>query len=136
MPVITGILKDTCDKKLIESIADGLSVMDKSAEMQKDKKGNVLYDPETKDTEIVQLKESIDDYMRREVLPFVPDAKAFFEENLNAKEPIIKTGAEIPFTRYFYKYQTLKSTEELESEISALEIEIDDGLKNLLNKAE
>lgn len=132
MPVITDILKDVCDKKLIDSIADGLSIMDKSAEIQKDKKGNVLYDPETKDTEIVPYKESIDDYMQREVLPFVPDAKSFFEENLNGKKPVIKTGAGIPFTRYFYKYQTLKSTEELESEISALEKEIEDGFKEIL----
>ena len=43
--------------------------------------------------------------MAREVLPHIPDAAAFFEENLGAKKPVIKTGAEIPFTRYFYKYQ-------------------------------
>ena len=132
MPVITNILKEVCDKKLIDNIADGLSVMDKSAEIQKDKKGNVLYDPETKDTEIVPFKESIDDYMQREVLSFVPDAKAFFEENLTAKKPVMKTGAEIPFTRYFYKYQVPKPTEELESEISALEKEIEAGFRELI----
>ena len=132
MPVITGILQDVCDKKLIESIADSLSVMDKSAEIQKDKKGNVLYDPETKDIEIVNIKENIDDYMQREVLPFVPDAKAFFEENLTAKKPVIKTGAEIPFTRYFYKYNLPKSTEELKIEISALEKEIEENFRALI----
>lgn len=106
IPVLTKALANaTADKKLLDKIADGLSVMDKDAEIQKDKKGNVLYDKETKDTELVKWEESIDDYMTREVLPHVPDAKAFFEEDLGKKKPVIKTGAEIPFTRYFYKYQ-------------------------------
>ena len=106
MPVLIKALANaTADKKLLDKIADGLSVMDKAAEIQKDKKGNILYDKETKDTELVKWEESIDDYMTREVLPHVPDAKAFFEEDLGKKKPVIKTGAEIPFTRYFYKYQ-------------------------------
>ena len=53
---------------------------------------------------MVKFEEHIDDYMAREVLPHIPDAVAFFEENLGAKKPVVKTGAEIPFTRYFYKY--------------------------------
>ena len=57
--------------------------------------------------------ENIDDYMAREVLPHIPDAKAFFEENLAARKPVVKTGAEIPFTRYFYKYQPPKPSDEL-----------------------
>ena len=106
MPVLTKALANaTADKKLLDKIADGLSVMDKNAEIQRDKKGNIVYDKETKDTELVKWEESIDDYMAREVLPHVPDAKAFFEEELGKKKPVIKTGAEIPFTRYFYKYQ-------------------------------
>ena len=115
MPVLTKALANaTADKKLLDKIADGLSVMDKDAEIQKDKKGNILYDKETKDTELVKWEESIDDYMTREVLPHVPDAKAFFEEDLGKKKPVIKTGAEIPFTRYFYKYQQPTPSEELE----------------------
>ena len=103
MPVLTKTLSTvTADKKLLEKIADGLSVMDKSAEIQCDRKGNIIYDKETKDTELVKWEESIEDYMAREVLPHIPDAAAFFEENLGAKKPVIKTGAEIPFTRYFY----------------------------------
>lgn len=94
----------TVDKKLIDKIADGLSEMDKTAEIQRDKKGNVIYDKETYDKEIVKYTENIEDYMAREVLPYVPDAQWFWEENLGAKKPVIKVGAEIPFTRYFYKY--------------------------------
>ncbi len=92
MPVPAGEEpKPLADKKLLEKIADGLSIMDKKAEIQHDRKGNVLYDKETKDTEIVPFEESIDTYMAREVLPHIPDAKAFFEENLGAKKTVIKT---------------------------------------------
>lgn len=122
IPVLTTILSGvTADKKLIERIADGLSVMDKTAEIQRDRKGNVLYDKETKDTEIVKYEESIDDYMAREVLPFIPDAKAFFEENLSAKKPVVKTGAEIPFTRTFYRYSAPETSESLEARFYELE---------------
>ena len=90
MPVLTKALANaTVDKKLLDKIANGLSVMDKDAEIQKDKKGNVLYDKETKDTELVKWEENISDYMAREVLPHVPDAKAFFEEDLGKKKPVI-----------------------------------------------
>ena len=122
MPVLSAVLSDLkVDKKLLEKIADGLSVMDKSAVIQKDKKGKVLFDKETKDTEIVKWDEDIETYMIREVWPHVPDAKAFFEEDLSKKNPVIKTGAEIPFTRNFYKYQQPTPSEELESRFLELE---------------
>lgn len=132
MPVLTKVLTNvTADKKLLEKIADGLSVMDKSAEIQRDRKGNVLYDKDTKDTEIVKWDESIEDYMAREVLPHIPDAKAFFEEDLSKKKPVIKTGAEIPFTRYFYKYQQPVPSEELEAKFMELELSVSDRVAKL-----
>lgn len=132
MPVLTKALANaTADKKLLDKIADGLSVMDKDAEIQKDKKGNILYDKETKDTELVKWEESIDDYMTREVLPHVPDAKAFFEEDLGKKKPVIKTGAEIPFTRYFYKYRQPTPSEELEVKFMDLELSVSECVSKL-----
>ena len=132
MPVLTKALANaTADKKLLDKIADGLSVMDKDAEIQKDKKGNILYDKETKDTELVKWEENIDDYMEREVLPHVPDAKAFFEEDLGKKKPVIKTGAEIPFTRYFYKYQQPTQSEELEVKFMDLELSVSERVSKL-----
>lgn len=107
--------------KIVAAVADGLSVMDKSAEIQHDKKGNIIYDTETKDIEIVRFDESIEDYMQREVLPHIPDAKAFFEEDLSKKKPVIKTGAEIPFTRYFYKYQKPTDSHILQEQFAKLE---------------
>lgn len=132
MPVLEKVLANyTNNKKALDKIADGLSVMDKQAEIQKDKKGNVLYDKETKDTELVPYKQDIADYMEREVLPHVPDAKAFFEEDLSKKKPVIKTGAEIPFTRYFYKYQKPEASANLEAKFLELEQTVNDGIAKL-----
>lgn len=133
-PVLTETLKDcNVEKKIFEKIMTGLSVMDKEAVIQKDKKGEIIYDTETKDTEIVAYKENIDDYMAREVLPHIPDAKAFFEENLAAKKPVIKTGAEIPFTRHFYKYSKPRSSVELAAEFKELENLVSSAIAELFN---
>lgn len=121
----------TVDKKLIDKIADGLSEMDKTAEIQRDKKGNVIYDKETYDKEIVKYTENIEDYMACEVLPYVPDAQWFWEENIGAKKPIIKIGAEIPFTRYFYKYQQPQPSEELAVKFMELEGNVSERIKEL-----
>lgn len=125
-PVLEAIMPQLIKQEsaLMGKIADGLSVMDKEAVIQRDRKGNIIYDTETKDVEIVPYKENIDDYMKREVLPYVPDAKAFFEENLKKKTPVIKTGAEIPFTRYFYQYEAPQEPEVLEERFLALEKDI------------
>ncbi len=134
LPEVTKVLSSaTADKKLIEKIADGLSVMDKNAEIQRDRKGEIIYDKESKDTEIVKYEEDIDTYMAREVLPHIPDAKAFFEEDLSKKKPVIKTGAEIPFTRYFYKYQQPTPSEELEERFTTLEQSINERVAKLFD---
>ena len=108
--------------------------MNKSAVVQKDKKGRVIYDKETKDTELVKWDESIESYMKREVLPFIPDAVAFFEEDLSKKNPTIKTGAEIPFTRVFYNYQSPIPSVELEKEFMALEDSINARIVKLFSQ--
>ena len=131
-PVLARVLSAvTQDKKLLEKIVDGLSIMDKAAEIQRDKKGNILYDKESRDTELVKWDETIEDYMDREVLPHVPDAVAFFEENLGTKKPVIKTGAEIPFTRYFYKYQQPTPSAELEQRFLELDRSVNERISRL-----
>lgn len=132
VPVLRAALTDIqCEPKLIDKIKDGLSEMDKTAEVQRDKKGHVIYDRETRDTEIVKYEEDIETYMQREVLPHVPDAVAFFEEDLTKKNPVIRTGAEIPFTRYFYKYQQPQPSEELAQEFLKLEASLSNIVQTL-----
>lgn len=134
-PVVNDLLSQlSLNKTVFNNIIDGLSEMDKEADIQTDKKGNVIYDKDTKDTEIVNVRENIDDYMKREVLPHIPDAKAFFEEDLNLKTPKIKTGAEIPFTRYFYKYEAPRPSEELAKEFLELEDLVNQKVKELFEE--
>jgi type I restriction enzyme M protein len=134
LPVINKVLPNV-DSKLVDKIANVLSVMDKNAEIQREKKGKnkgkIIYDKDTKDTEIVKYDEDIEDYMAREVLPHIPDAKWFFEENLAAKKPVIKTGAEIPFTRCFYKYQKQAKSEDVAARMAALIKEAEEIEKKL-----
>lgn len=134
-PVLQKALGDLVPvkDKFFATIADGLSVMDKTAEIQHDKKGNIIYDKETKDTEIVRYDEDIDTYMKREVLPHIPDAKAFFEEDLSKKKPVIKTGAEIPFTRYFYKYQKPTDSSILRTQFEELEKSIAERITKIFD---
>lgn len=136
MPVLNDVLDGTgIDAKLIAKVADGLSVMDKEAEIQREtkgkNKGEIIYDKTTKDTEIVKWDEDIEDYMAREVLPHVPDAKWFWEEDMTKKNPVIRVGAEIPFTRYFYQYKQPTASEELEAKFVALENSVSERIKRL-----
>ena len=137
-PIIKNILSNIINdskqlKTLTDKIIEGLSVMDKNAKIHKDKKG-IIYDNETKDIELVPFNMDIDTYMKKEVLPHIPDAKAFFEENLGLKKPKIKTGAEIPFTRMFYKYKPLRPSDEILSEIEEDAKSVNKHLDNLFDE--
>ncbi len=85
--------------------------------LKKDKKQP---DSSLRDTENVPLNEDIQEYFEREVLPFAPDA--WIDEKKS------KVGYEIPFTRYFYKYEAPKPSNEIMAEILELEKELDGSL--------
>ena len=84
------------------------------------KKGKKQSDSSLRDTESVPLKEDIDEYFSRAVLPFAPDAW------IDAKKSTV--GYEIPFTRYFYKYEAPKPSAEIMAEMLELEKELDGSL--------
>jgi type I restriction enzyme M protein len=121
-------------KNILDKVVDGLSVMDKTAEIQKDKNGNIIKDNSTKDIEIVKYTKDIDEYMSEEVVPHIPDAMQFFEEDMNAKKPVIKTGAEFPFTRYFYEYKEPESSEKLEKEFLEIESSLNKRIEDLFKE--
>ena len=87
-------------------------------------------DPELRDTEQVPLLEEggIDAFIRREVLPYAPDA--WIDESAT------KIGYEISFTRYFYKPQPLRTLEEIRADILALEQETEGLLGQILVETE
>jgi type I restriction enzyme M protein len=91
----------------------------------KDKKDNVIADSDLRDFENVPLKQDINTYFEREVLPHVPDA--WIDETKT------KIGYEINFTKYFYEYKPLRALADIRTEILALEAETDGLIKNVLN---
>lgn len=111
-------------KTLLENIVMTLSKMDKTAEIIKNSKGNVELDKETKDSEIIKFSDDIEQYMKKEVYPNVPDAM-WFDEN--------KIGAEFPFTRYFYKYKEPKKSKDILKEIIDIEKSLKNPLEDIFN---
>ncbi len=89
------------------------------------KNGKKQPDTSLRDTENVPLTEDIQDYFKREVLPFAPDA--WIDEKKS------KVGYEIPFTRYFYKYQVPQPSAEIMAEILELEKELEGSLQEVFD---
>lgn len=89
------------------------------------KKGKKQPDTSMRDTENVPLKEDINDYFAREVLPFAPDAW------IDTKKS--KVGYEIPFTRYFYKYEAPQPSSEIMAEIMQLQKELEGSLAEVFD---
>lgn len=100
----------------LKAIQNALGERDETAEICRDKHGKPEPDPELRDTESVPLKENIEKYFKREVLPHVPDAWIDHDKT--------KIGYEIPLNRYFYRYEPPRPLEEIEAEIKTLESEI------------
>ncbi len=120
---ILGDIEGMTDSRL-NQIAMEMSVMDKTAVVQKDKKGNVLTDPTTKDTEIIGLRVDVEEYFKREVYPHVPDAIYVYEYDPNKKASSTnkeKMGAEFPFTRYFYEYKAPEKADDLLAQFNEIE---------------
>ncbi len=119
-----------------KALWSALAVRDEDAPVITDREGAPEPDPELRDNENVPLppvpvtfeedpagrlerveyRTAIDDYMRDEVLPYVPDAWVDHSRT--------KLGYEIPLTRHFYKYMPPRPLEEIDAEIRELEGEI------------
>lgn len=109
-----GYTKVTVERPLLEK---GKPVLDR--------KGKPQSDSSLRDTESIPLKQVIDDYFKREVLPHVPDA--WMDRSKD------KIGYEINFTKHFYKYTPLRSTKDIKKDILALEQETEGLLKEILD---
>lgn len=110
---------------ILKAILSALSERDDTADVCTDTKGHPEPDTDLRDTENVPLKEDVNAYVAREVLPHVPDAWV--------DESKTKIGYEIPFTRHFYEYKPLRPLAEIEAEIRALEAEIQGMLGEVLS---
>ncbi|MFC1481084.1 N-6 DNA methylase [Candidatus Neomarinimicrobiota bacterium] len=113
----------TTPAPLMKAIWQALSERDETATPCTDAKGNVEADSDLRDYENVPLKEKIDDYFPREIVPHVPDA--WIDRTKT------KTGYEISFNRYFYKYEPPRPLEAIEADIKTLEGEIVNMLREI-----
>ena len=86
-----------------------------------------VIDPALTDTETIPMKEDIDDYIAREVLPFVPDAWRDPSKD--------KVGCEFPLTRLFYRYTPLRDSFEILADLMALEADTTSALQSLISEA-
>lgn len=119
-----------CESKIFDSVEFGYNkivverpLRDENGEIVT-KKSKPVADPKLRDTENVPLKEDIDRYFEREVLPYAPDA--WIDKSKT------KVGYEIPMTRYFYKYTAPEKSEDILGRIIELEKEISESLKGIL----
>ena len=121
---------------LLKTVTDGLGVQDPEAPVITDRAGYPKPDPSLRDyenvplptmrvtywadptarLETVEYRTSVDDYMTRAVLPYVPDA--WYDA---AKT---KIGCEIPVTRHFYAYTPPRPVAEVDADIRDLEDQI------------
>lgn len=106
-------------------------------EIVTDRKGNPVADPDLRDYENVPLKEDVEDYFEREVLPHLQSAPRQEVQSVPRQAGWVnnsktRTGYEINFTKYFYKYKPLRSLEEIRRDILALEEETREGIKEIL----
>lgn len=136
------------DVPVRKALLNALSERDETAEICRDRKGNPEPDSELRDTELVPLpkkiklplpldydkksdntelvklvKDHCEEYLKKEVLPHVPDAWIDYSKT--------KVGYEIPFNRHFYVYEPPRPLEEIEKDIFQIESEIADILNDL-----
>lgn len=124
----------------LKAISAGLAIREPEAPVVRDKTGRPLPDPRLRDTENVPLppvpvhfeenveerlsnlpyKAAVDDYMRDNVLPYLPDAWVDYDKT--------KLGYHIPVTRHFYRYVPPRPLEEISADIREVEAQIQELL--------
>jgi type I restriction enzyme M protein len=107
----------------LKAVLAALSERDGTANICLDRDGQPESDAELRDTEIVPLKESIEAYFKREVLPHVPDAWIDTTKT--------KVGYEIPLNRLFYRYDAPRPLSVIETDIKSLEGQILELLREI-----
>ena len=92
------------------------------------KKGRPVADTAKRDTENVPLGEDIGAYMKREVLPYNPEAWV--------DEAKSKVGYEIPFTRTFYEYKKIEPSADIAKRIKEHESRLAATLDKLFGEGD
>lgn len=92
-----------------------------NGEVVRDKKGNPKSDSKLRDYERVPKSQDIEEYFSHEVQPHLPNSWIDFNKS--------KVGYEINFTKYFYQYKPLRSSNDISNDL----LELKKESENLLN---
>ena len=100
-----------------------------------DKNGNIVADPDLKDTENIPFGTSFEEYMNNEVLPYAPET--WIDESVRDKGPLQDgqvgiVGTNISFNKFFYHYEEPRRPEEIAKEIMELESGLEGFMKEFL----
>ena len=87
------------------------------------KRGKMQADVSKRDSENIPLDEDMDEYLAREVTPYSPNAWIDHSKD--------KVGYEIPFTRIFYEYKVVESSQTVAERIRNREKELSDRIQSL-----
>jgi type I restriction enzyme M protein len=92
-----------------------------NGEIVRKKDGTPKPDSKLRDNERIPLSEDIEEYYSREVEPHLPNSWIDFNKS--------KIGYEINFTKYFYQYKPLRSSNDISNDL----LELKKESENLLN---
>ena len=108
---------------LLNAIALALAQRDEAAPPVTGRGGQPEPDADLRDYENVPLTHDIAAYLAREVLPHAPDA---WEDATDRRR-----GCEIPFTRFFYRYNPPRPLAEIDADLRRLSAEITEMLREI-----
>lgn len=117
---------------LKKAILAALSERDEEADICADKNGNPEADANLRDHEMVPLAEDWRDYMKREVLPFVPDAwvdEGYVDDH---DRKTGRVGYEINFNRYFFEFFRPNNLPDVDSKLDELRGKISKLLEEVM----
>ncbi|MDQ0833676.1 type I restriction enzyme M protein [Streptomyces achromogenes] len=126
-----GVLAETLNnaglgklpKSVEKAVWGAVSRPDPKGEIQRDRMGSILPDPDLREFDNIPLGADAHEYLQREVHPLSPDAWIDHEKT--------KIGYEIPFTRYFFEFKAMRSVDEIDADLRQVEDEIQLLLKEI-----
>ena len=99
--------------------------MDDDGNIITDRQGNPKPNSKKRDYERIPLDQDIEDYYDKEVKPHLPNS--WMDRNKD------KIGYEINFTKYFYKYKPIRSTEDIIDDILSIDKELEGLQKDIMD---
>lgn len=125
---LDALLKAAGIKKLPraarKAVIDHFGERDPAAQPVTDTDGKPMPDADLREFENVPLRERIETYFEREVLPHVPDAWIARDKLDERDGKVGIVGYEINFNRYFYVYRPPRPLAEIDAELKGVEAEI------------